>query len=105
MKKQSIQINETEAGVSVFYGSLYNDEIPIYKTKVEEQFKGCSEMAKKDRMTIAVWGFDVLVEDEEKKKEIENFVEQCAIKYFPGVPNVAVKNQEIKNEMAKSKKQ
>lgn len=75
------------------YGSLYNDEMPIYKEKIEEQFKGCSEKALADGMEIMAWGFDVLVEDPTQKKIAEDWAEECARKYFPGVENVSVLNK------------
>ena len=73
------------------YGSLYNDEMPIYKDKIEEQFKGTSEMAQEKGMTVVRWGFDVLVEDTEDKAKAQAFVNECAEKYFPGVKSISDK--------------
>lgn len=83
----------TKAMKSVFYGSLYNNEVRIYHTKVEEQFRACSEKMRKENMEVVTWGFDVLVKDPSKKKEIESWVRRCAEKYFPGVPHVEEANQ------------
>jgi hypothetical protein len=81
---------------SIFYGSLYDDEMPTYKEKIEEQFKGCSDHAKKEGLNIVAWGFDVLVKKSEDKKIAEDFVEECAKKYFPGVESVSIQNQKNK---------
>lgn len=78
---------------TIFYGSLYDDEMSNYKRKIEEQFRDCVEKAKKDDMEIVTWGFDVLVRDSLKKTIAESFVEDCAKKYFPGIKNVSLMNK------------
>ena len=77
---------------TIFYGSLYDDEFPIYKTKIEEQFKNCAEKCKADGMEVEAWGFDVLVKNSIPKMLAESWVKQCADKYFPEVKNIAEKN-------------
>lgn len=73
---------------TIFYGSIYDDEKDSYKEVVEKQFKDCSENATKNKQEVVRWAFDVLVEDEIEKSKIQNFVNQCAKKYFPKVESV-----------------
>lgn len=74
---------------TIFYGSLYDNEVNIYRTKTEEQFRGVAKHAKENDLEIETWGFDVLVQNASKKKEIESWVRRCAKKYMPNVPNVS----------------
>ncbi len=73
---------------TVFYGSIYNDEADDYKKIVSEQFSGCAKQAIEKKMTVVKWAFDVLVENPEKKKEIQEYVNECAKTYFPNVSKV-----------------
>lgn len=77
-----------EQNNTIFYGSLYEDEFPKYKEKIEEQFRHCAKMMKEKDLKVVTWAFDSLILDPVNKKIADDFVKECANIYFPGVPHI-----------------